>query len=194
MEPKKPKIDKRFKLDDYNKAVDLMRSRKVFSGPKLMLIANELNIPKKRMYSYLKRYKEELGSVLTEEKAEELTTTVIIPSKLDKLGQENMDMMVDELEKLTRFKWDGMQFIIACIAEFRSIIADPHTSLADKIKLFKLMIPYVASEIPTESTGPQNGEMLSVANIYTQAQNFYQQQNIISNETTQGSSSRNKKK
>jgi hypothetical protein len=185
----------KLKDDDYNKAVALMESRKVFNGYQLVDIANELGIPKSTMYRYKKRYIKELSAVHPTEKVEKMTTTIVMPTKLQEFGVTNMEMVLDELENLTQFKWDGVQLLVDCIAEFRKIIADPLASLPDKIKLFKLIVPYIAAEIPIEDNNAQgaNGTM-TVANIYTQAQNFYQQQNVISNETSKTPNSRNKKK
>jgi len=181
-----------FKVDDYEKVVNLMKQRKAFKGKPLSDIAIELDIPKPRVYRYKDKYVKELSQVLPEKEVEEITTPE--PTKMELIPEEDIDKFVEELDKLTKFKWDGMEFIIHCIAEFKAVVSDKKTSLTDKIKLFNLIAPYIATKVPEPIINNQEGQSLTVANIYTQAQQFYQQQNFISNETDQNPKQRNKKK
>lgn len=194
MPTKTRKTTSKFKAKDFNKAIDLMKERNIFEGPELMEIAKELDIPKPRIYNYRNKYLKEIG-ILGEDKKIKTPTAIIVESKIvGKFGNMDMATIDEELEKLTHFKWDGMNFLLHCINEFKVIVSDPVTKLEEKIKLFQLIAPYITAKVPVNSESNGQGNTLTVANIYNQAQQFYQQQNFIADETDQDSNKRNKKK
>jgi len=183
-----------FKSQDYRNVVDEMKKRKEFDAGMVAEISKKLNIPRPRVDRYKKKYLKE-GGVEVLDKEVQPPTAVIVESKIvGKFANMDMKTIDEELEKLTHFKWDGMNFLLHCINEFKVVVSNPETKLDEKIKLFKLIAPYIAAMAPqtTESTGQGNG--LTVANIYNQAQQFYQQQNFIPDETNQDSSKGNKQK
>jgi len=199
MAVKKPKNNKNFKVKDYMNSIALMKKKNDFSGKAMAEIAEHLGIPQQRVYRYKKKYLAELGVDpeidLNTETGEEKTVAVILETNIaGKFGDIDMQLVADELDKLSHFKWDGMNFMLHCINEFKVKVSDPDTALEDKIKLFKLIAPYIASVVPQNEGNIVAGESLTVANIYNQAQQFYQQSNFISNETTKNSSKGNKKK
>jgi len=198
MPTKARKDNPRFKKVDYDKVVALMIKKDSFSGKALTDIAKELDIPIPRVYNYRKRYLKGLGVDITRDSDSpgvKKTAAVILETNIvGRFDELSMKTVIEELEKLTHFKWDGMNFMLHCIKEFKVIVSDPNVKLEDKIKLFQLITPYIATRVPQNTESNGEGNTLTVANIYNQAQQFYQQQNFISNETAQDSNQRNKKK